>query len=143
NEPQHYTYSKVWSWVALTRAVELSRQMGTDAPVDAWKREAEAIRTEVLDRAWNADLGAFTQFYGSDELDASVLVMPSVGFIHANEPRFQQTLTACVERLKAGRYPLLYRYLNDDGVGGAEGAFLLPSFWMAEALALAGNFRQA
>src|SRR5690606_24892131 len=80
NEPQHYTYSKVWSWVALTRAVELYRQMGTDAPVDAWKREAEAIRTEVLDRAWNADLGAFTQFYGSDELDASVLVMPSVGF---------------------------------------------------------------
>lgn len=140
---RHYTYSKVWAWVALTRAVALARQLNADAPIAAWHAEAETIREEVLEKAWNPQLRAFSQHYGSDELDASVLVMPTVGFISASDPRFKATLEACVRHLQAGSYPLLYRYKNDDGVGGPEGAFLLPSFWMVEAIAMAGNLGTA
>ena len=143
SEPRHYTYSKVWAWVALTRAGQLAAQLGADAPRDEWRRAAEKIREEVLERAWNRKLRAFTQSYDTDALDASVLVMPSVGFLPADDPRFQSTLEVCRDRLQAGRYPMLYRYLADDGVGGPEGAFLLPSFWMVEAIALAGDLRAA
>ena len=143
NEPRHYTYSKVWAWVALTRAVQLARQLGAIAPAKTWKKEAEKIRADVLEHAWSANVGAFTQAYGSDALDTSVLVMPSVGFLPANDARFQSTLKACKDTLEAGSYPLLYRYLAPDGVDGPEGAFLLPSFWMVEALALSGEIGNA
>jgi GH15 family glucan-1,4-alpha-glucosidase len=138
-EPRHYTYSKVWAWVALTRAAELGRQMGTDAPVDAWRREAEAIRGEVLERGWSDELGSFVQAYGSPHLDASLLVMPTVGFLRADDPRYQGTLRACRAGLGVDGSPLLFRYTSEDGVGGPEGAFLLPSFWAVEARALAGD----
>lgn len=143
DEPRQYTYSKVWAWVALTRAAQLADQLGADAPRAEWRRESEKIRDEVLRKAWNERIGAFTQSYGADHLDASVLVMPTVGFIAADDPRFQSTMQMCSERLRAGSYPLLYRYLNEDGVGGPEGAFLLPSFWMIESMALAGDLRGA
>jgi len=143
NESRHYTYSKVWSWVALTRAAELARQLGADADIEAWIKEANIVREEVFDRAWNPKIGAFTQSYDSDDLDAAVMVMPTVGFISADDPRFQSTMKACVDTLGAGRDTLLYRYLNEDGVGGPEGAFLLPSFWMIEAIALSGDIGRA
>ena len=138
-EPRHYTYSKIWAWVALTRAAELGRQMGTGAPVDAWRREADAVRAEVFGRSWNEALGAFVQTYDGEHLDASLLVMPTVGFLRADDPRFQATLRACRERLGVDGSPLLFRYHAEDGVGGPEGAFLLPSFWAVEARALAGD----
>jgi alpha,alpha-trehalase len=143
NDPRHYTYSKVWSWVALTRASELARQLGADAPVDAWTKESHVIREEILERAWNPKLEAFTQSYDSDELDTAVLVMPTVGFIAADDPRMKSTMRVIMKQLAAGPEPLLYRYLNEDGVGGPEGAFLLPSFWLVESLALAGDLRGA
>ncbi len=142
-EGRHYTYSKVWAWVALTRAAELARQLNADAPMNAWKKEANVIQAEVLEKAWNPEIGAFTQSYGDLALDSSVLVMPSVGFLSANDPRFKSTLEACVDRLSAGEYPLLYRYCNEDGIDEPEGAFLLPSFWMVEAIALTGDLRTA
>ena len=142
-EPRHYTYSKVWAWVGLTRAAKLAEQLGADAPADDWSTAANQIREQVLEHAWNADLGAFTQSYGSDALDASVLVMPTVGFLQASDPRFKSTLESCTTRLRAGSDELLYRYLNEDGLEGPEGAFLLPSFWMVEATALAGDLRTA
>ena len=143
SEPRHYTYSKVWAWVALTRAARLAERTNMDVPVDEWKREAEEIRDEVLERAWNAEIGAFTQAYDYPDLDASVLVMPTVGFIAADDPRFKQTIETVLRELAAGPFPLLYRYKNDDGVGGPEGAFLLPSFWLVEALALGGEVERA
>ncbi|GBD01659.1 Trehalase [bacterium HR18] len=140
----HYTYSKVWAWVALTRATQLARRLGAaDAPVDVWQREAAKIRREVLTKAWNPKVGAFTQYYGSEALDASLLIMPLVGFLPASDERVQQTLQRCLERLAAGPFPLLYRYLNDDGIEGPEGAFLLPSFWLVEVLALSGQLQRA
>jgi GH15 family glucan-1,4-alpha-glucosidase len=143
NEPRHYTYSKVWAWVALTRAARLAERTNMDVPLESWKAEAEEIREEVLERAWNPEVGAFTQAYGFPDLDASVLVMPTVGFIEADDPRFQQTMETVLRELAAGPFPLLYRYHNDDGVGGPEGAFLLPSFWLVEALALGGDVARA
>lgn len=143
NEPQHYTYSKIWAWVALTRAAQIAKRMNADAPVEKWQKEAIFIQEEVLEKSWNEELGAFTQSYGSSELDAAVLVMPTVGFISATDPRFQSTMKACFDVLGAGPYPLLYRYKNDDGVGGPEGAFLLPSFWAVESIALAGDISGA
>jgi len=140
---RHYTYSKVWAWVGLTRAATLAEKLGADAPSESWRAEAETIRQQVLDRAWDDEVGAFTQAYDSPDLDASVLVMPTVGFLPASDPRFLRTLYACLDELGAGPEPLLYRYLNDDGVGGEEGAFLLPSFWLIEGLALAGDMRRA
>ena len=143
NEPRHYTYSKVWAWVALTRAARLAQRTNMDVPFEDWRREAEEIRAEVLEHAWDPERGAFTQAYGYPDLDASVLVMPTVGFIEASDPRFRQTMATIERDLAAGPWPLLYRYHRDDGVGGPEGAFLLPSFWLVEAYALAGDTARA
>lgn len=143
NEPQHHTYSKVWAWVALTRASQLAKRLRADAPIERWRRVADEIRADVLENSWNEEIGAFTQYYGSKALDSAVLVMPTVGFIDPNDERFQRTIKAVTRELAAGPYPLMYRYLRDDGVGGPEGAFLLPSFWLVEALAMSGDLRGA
>lgn len=145
-ERQHYTYSKVWAWVALDRGARLIRDLGMDLPWEEWAAEAEEVRRDVLERSYNEELGAYTQYYDSDVLDAAVLVMPLTGIISANDPRFRSTREVICERLAAGPYPLLYRYdpeLAKDGVGGPEGAFLLPSFWMVEGLVDAGMHKEA
>ncbi len=145
-ERRHYTYSKVWAWVALSCGVRLAQELGLDLPWERWSVEAEEIRRQVLERSYNEKIGAFTQSYDSDILDASVLVMPITGIISANDPRFRSTRAVLCERLAAGPYPLLYRYdpkLAEDGVGGPEGAFLLPSFWLVEGLVLSGMHKEA
>lgn len=143
---QHYTYSKVWAWVALDRGWRVARKQGLNVPWKAWRAEAEEIREEVLEKSYNKELDAFTQFYGSDILDSAVLCMPIVGIIDANDPRFHSTREVICRELAAGPYPLLYRYnpeLAKDGVGGPEGAFLMPSCWLVEGLELAGQHREA
>ncbi|HEY1991969.1 MAG TPA: glycoside hydrolase family 15 protein [Gammaproteobacteria bacterium] len=145
-EPRHYTYSKVWAWVALSRGAELAGKLGLDVDRDAWLEDAAEIRHEVMTRSYNPKLQAFMQSYDSGVLDASVLVMPLTGIIGATDPRFESTREAILKGLAAGPYPLLYRYDHrqvDDGVGGREGAFLLPSFWLVEGLAMAGQHREA
>ncbi|HYW92649.1 MAG TPA: glycoside hydrolase family 15 protein [Gammaproteobacteria bacterium] len=144
--PKHHTYSKTWAWVALDRGVRLARRLGLDLPWEEWAEEAEAIRRDVLANAYNEEVGAFTQYYGAEVLDAAVLVMPITGIISASDPRFRATRELIVDKLAAGPYPLLYRYdprLASDGVGGEEGAFLLPSFWLVECLLLAGRYKEA
>jgi GH15 family glucan-1,4-alpha-glucosidase len=143
---QHYTYSKVWAWVALDRAWRSARNMGMYLPWEEWREDADAIQKDVLEHAWNDKIGAFTQYYGGDILDSAVLVMPITGIIEAHDPRFRSTREVICEKLAAGPYPLLYRYnpeIAKDGVGGPEGAFLLPSFWLVEGLALAGMTAEA
>ncbi|MGH8273175.1 MAG: glycoside hydrolase family 15 protein [Gammaproteobacteria bacterium] len=138
---EHYTYSKVWAWVALDRAWHAARGMGMYLPWEDWRADADAVRKDVLEHAWNEKLGAYTQFYGGDILDSAVLVMPITGIIEADDPRFTSTREVICRELAAGPYPLLYRYnpeIAKDGVGGPEGAFLLPSFWLVEDLVLAG-----
>ena len=145
-EPRHHTYSKVWAWVALTRGAELAGKLGLDVDREAWLKDAAEIRHEIMERAYNSKLGSFVQYYDGDVLDASVLAMPMTGIIDPRDPRFESTREAVVKGLAAGPYPLLYRYDHkqvDDGVGGKEGAFLLPSFWLVEGLAMAGRHREA
>ena len=141
-EPRDFLYSKLMCWVALDRAIGLADRIGAADRVERWTALREEIADAILTRGWNEEVGCFTQSFGSDELDASNLMMPIVGFIDATDPRMRATIDATAERLtdEAG---LVYRYLAHDGLEGEEGTFLLCTFWLAEALALAGELDRA
>ncbi len=144
-EPRHFTYSKLMCWVALDRAIALADVMPPDASFDQWARTRDEIRAAILRDGWSDAAGAFTQAFGSDALDASVLMMPGVGFLEADDPRMEQTITAIAERLTDDR-GLVYRYRTDegvDGLAGDEGTFLMCTFWLAQAQALAGRLDEA
>jgi GH15 family glucan-1,4-alpha-glucosidase len=113
--------------------------------VDAWQKVREEIADAVLQRGWSEEAGAFTQYFGSTALDASNLMMPIVGFLPADDPRMLATIDAIAERLTDER-GLVYRYRTEegvDGLAGEEGTFLLCTFWLAQALALAGQVDRA
>ncbi|MEV6654662.1 glycoside hydrolase family 15 protein [Streptomyces sp. NPDC051219] len=136
--PQHFLYSKLMCWVALDRALELADDLNAAERAPAWVRARDEIRAAIEERGWSDEAGAYTQAFGTDILDASVLMMPIVGFVPANAPRMHATIDAIRERL-TGKDGLVYRYLTDDGLPGEEGTFLLCTFWLAHALALAGD----
>ena len=139
--PQRHTHSAVMSWVALDRALRIAETRLQGEYWERWGRERDRIHATVLEQAWNPKLQAFTQTLGGSDLDASVLVIPLVGFLPPDDPRVLATLKALDQELGEG--PFLYRYRNDDGLPGREGAFLLCSFWMVHALALAGRLEDA
>jgi len=141
-EPRDFLYSKLMCWVALDRAIGLADQLDAQERVDGWKHTREEIAAAILARGWNDEAGAFTQSFGSEDLDASNLMMPIVGFLPADDPRMLATINATAERLTDDR-GLVYRYLAHDGLEGEEGTFLLCTFWLAEALALAGEIDRA
>jgi GH15 family glucan-1,4-alpha-glucosidase len=141
-EPRDFVYSKLMCWVALDRAIGLAGQLDAQERVDGWKRTREEIAAAILARGWNDEAGAFTQSFGSEDLDASNLMMPIVGFLPADDPRMLATINATAERLTDDR-GLVYRYLGHDGLEGEEGTFLLCTFWLAQALALAGEIDRA
>jgi GH15 family glucan-1,4-alpha-glucosidase len=144
-EPRHFLYSKVMCWVALDRAVKLADRLKAGDRVAEWTAAQDEIRETVLRDGWNSHAGAFTQFFGSDGLDASNLMMPIVGFLPADDPRMLATIEAIAERLTDER-GLVYRYRTEggvDGLAGEEGTFLLCTFWLAQALAMAGRVQRA
>ncbi|HEX5587617.1 MAG TPA: glycoside hydrolase family 15 protein [Acidimicrobiia bacterium] len=141
-EPRHFVYSKLMCWVALDRATAMADQLGASHRVDAWARAQDEIRAAILDEGWNDRAGAFTQSFGSDELDASNLMLPLVGFLPADDPRVLSTIDATEARLTDER-GLVYRYRARDGLDGEEGSFLLCTFWLAQALAMAGQTQRA
>ncbi|MEV6489566.1 glycoside hydrolase family 15 protein, partial [Actinoplanes sp. NPDC051633] len=144
-EPRHFLYSKVMCWVALDRAIKLAGRLRAADKADAWAAARDEIRRYVLERGWSPTAGAFTQYIGSDELDASNLMMPIVGFLPADDPRMLATIEAVAERLVDER-GLVYRYQTGsdvDGLTGTEGTFLLCTFWLAQAWALAGRVTRA
>jgi alpha,alpha-trehalase len=141
-EPRHFVYSKLMCWVALDRAIRMAPLLHAKDRVEGWAREAEAIRHVILEEGWSETAGAFTQSFGSDDLDASNLVMPMVGFLPATDRRIRSTIEATIERL-TDRRGLVYRYRSHDGLAGQEGSFLLCTFWLAQALALAGQVDRA
>jgi GH15 family glucan-1,4-alpha-glucosidase len=132
---RHYTSSKVMCWVALDRAVALAHRLGPRADVAGWSQARDAVRVAVLERAWSERLGAYAGALGSDELDASVLLLPLVGFLPADDPR----MAATVERIAAD--------LADGGLvrrwEGDAGGFLLATYWLVECLAMAGEDQRA
>jgi GH15 family glucan-1,4-alpha-glucosidase len=142
DEPRDFVYSKLMCWVALDRAVSMADRLGAGDRAGGWSSTREEIRTAILEHGWSDRAGAFAQSFGSDALDASNLVMPIVGFLPATEPRMRSTIEAIAERLTDER-GLVYRYLAEDGLPGKEGTFLLCTFWLAQAWALAGEVARA
>jgi alpha,alpha-trehalase len=137
-EPRHFVYSKLMCWVALERAIALAERLGASHRVEAWARTQDQIRQAIVGEGWSDRVNAFTQSFGSDDLDASNLMLPLVGFLPADDPRVVSTIDATEERLTDER-GLVYRYRSSDGLDGEEGSFLLCTFWLAQALALAGR----
>ncbi len=145
NRQEHYVYSKVMNWVALDRGIRLADKRAFPADRAKWIRERDRIYAEVMTRGWNEKRSAFTQFYGSDDLDASLLIMPLVFFMAATDPRMISTIDAIMKSPRDGGLvsdSLVYRYPPDprvDGLPGEEGTFNMCSFWLVEALARAGQ----
>ena len=141
-EPRDFLYSKLMCWVALDRAIQLADLLDAQDRISHWQQVRDEIRSVILQHGWSESAGAFTQAFGSDDLDASNLMMPIVGFLPANDPRMLATINAIATRL-TDQHGLVYRYLSHDGLAGKEGSFLLCTFWLAQALALAGEVEQA
>ena len=132
-------------WVALDRALALADRLDARERVPAWERAREQVRARILSQGWNARVGAFTQYFGGDALDASALMLPITGFLPATDPRVLRTLDAVAEGLTDSR-GLVARYRTGpgvDGLAGGEGSFLLCTFWLAQAQALAGRVAAA
>ncbi len=143
--PDHFLHSKLMCWVACERGRCLAPRLGAEHRVEAWTRARDAIGAAILERGFSARAGAFTQTLDGEALDASALCVPLVGFLPATDPRVRATIEAIATRLTDAR-GLVRRYDPrevDDGVGGGEGAFLLCTFWLAHALALAGEVDRA
>jgi GH15 family glucan-1,4-alpha-glucosidase len=141
---RHYTYSKVMAWVVFDRAVRLAERFGLDAPLRRWKQLRDEIHLEVCERGYDRERGTFTQYYGSRQLDASVLNLPLVGFLPAHDERITGTIDAIAQEL--GHDGFVSRYSTaetDDGLPGGEGQFLACSFWLVSALAMNGRVEQA
>jgi GH15 family glucan-1,4-alpha-glucosidase len=144
---RHFTHSKVMCWVAFDRAVNAVELLGRAGPVERWRSIRDEIKAQVLEEGWNAEVGAFVQSYGSDRLDASLLMLPLVGFLPAKDPRMVSTVAA-IERdlLRDGfveRYRADAENVDVDGLPPGEGAFLPCSFWLVQNLALQGRRDEA
>jgi GH15 family glucan-1,4-alpha-glucosidase len=140
--PRHHTQSKVMCWVALDRARRLADTGHLPARhAGRWSAEATAIRQFVDAHCWSARKGSYVWYAGGEELDASLLLMAIMRYDAPDSPRLRGTLEAVRRELGSG--PLLHRYTGDDGLAGGEGAFVCCSFWLAEALAIAGRRKEA
>jgi GH15 family glucan-1,4-alpha-glucosidase len=134
---RQFTYSKVMAWVAFDRGIRAMEVFGLDGPMDHWRAVRRAIHEDVCTRGFDRDIGSFVQSYGSKELDASLLLLPSVGFLPPTDPRVRGTIEAVERRLFVDGFLLRYdTNTSDDGLPGGEGAFLACSFWLADAYVL-------
>ncbi|MDH4192695.1 MAG: glycoside hydrolase family 15 protein [Nitrospirota bacterium] len=142
---RHFVYSKVMCWVALDRGIRLADKRGFPGNRTRWMVERDRIYREIMERGWNADLGAFVQSYDSDALDAANLIMPLVFFVSPTDPRMLSTIDRTLEQLSLGS--LVYRYENgkaaSDGLDSEEGTFSMCTFWLVEALTKAGRLTEA
>ena len=142
--PKQFTYSKMMAWVAFDRATMLAEQLEYDAPVEKWKRIRKAIHTEICTNAFSKNTNSFTQAYGSEELDAALLLMPVVGFLPGSDPRVKGTVEAIERELMPDG--LVMRYDSSkapDGLPPGEGVFLACSFWMVSSLKAIGRIDDA
>ena len=143
---QHFVHSKVMAWAAVDRAVDTVERHGLPGPVDRWRALGDRIHTEVCDQGYDPGRNTFTQFYGSEGLDAALLLIPRVGFLPWDDPRVRGTIDAVRAELCHDDFVLRYRTDTDggvDGLPGGEGAFLACSFWLADALHGTGRHKEA
>lgn len=138
---RHYVHSKVQCWVALDRAIQLTRRTGLNVSTADWRQATATITDTVFRDGFSPRLRSFIQRFGSEGVDAAALSFPAAGFIDPADDRMRSTVAAIRSRLAAG--DLLYRYDTDDGLPGKEGAFVACSFWLVEALHLLGQYDEA
>jgi len=141
---RHFTYSKVMCWVAFDRSIKAVEEYGRDGPLEHWREVRAHIHDDVCRRAWRSELGYFAQSYGSDELDASLLLLPTVGFLPCSDPRILGTIEAIQRDLTVDGLVLRYRTRKSlDGLPPGEGVFLACSFWLADVLCMLGRRDEA
>lgn len=136
---RRFTHSRVMIWASYDRGLQLAETHGLPAPVEEWRRIRDELREEILEHGFDEDRGTFTQHYGTAEVDASLLMLPMVGFIAGDDPRMLGTIAAIEEDLLRGGLPLRYRTESGvDGLEGDEHTFLICAFWLVIAYASAG-----
>lgn len=140
-EDRHFTFSKVLCWVAIDRAVRVARILKKTRKLEEWTQLEQEIKNDIHENAWNDEVNAFTQSYGSTHLDASVLLMESYGFIHAKSPKFVSTVKAIEKELSNDG--LLYRYKNKDDFGLPSSSFTICTFWFINSLFKIGEEEKA
>ncbi|RDI10408.1 glycoside hydrolase family 15 protein [Flavobacterium sp. AG291] len=140
-EERHFTFSKVLCWTAIDRAIKVALLLDKKAKAQKWIPLADAIKKDVFENAWNNDCNAFTQSYGSSDLDASVLLMESYGIIEASDPRYISTVHAIEKELS--HKGLLYRYKNKDDFGLPSSSFTICTFWFINSLYKIGEGKKA
>ncbi|MDX1711665.1 MAG: glycoside hydrolase family 15 protein [Rhodovibrionaceae bacterium] len=136
-----HTWSSLMCWVACDRLSGIARQLRLPERYDHWRQNAELIREGILEKAWNADIGAFTESFHGKNADASLLLMPEIGFLDGSDPRFKGTLAFIEQQLRRGKH--LYRYAVADDFGEPETSFNICTFWYIDALAAAGRRKEA
>jgi GH15 family glucan-1,4-alpha-glucosidase len=143
-EPRHFTFSKVMAWVAFDRAIKSVEEFGLPGPVEQWRSVRQDIHADVCRNGFDREMECFVQSYGSKELDASLLLMPAVGFLPPSDARIRATVDAIERELMIDGFVLRYRTAStDDGLPAGEGAFLACSFWLADAYCLLGRHDDA
>ena len=140
-EERHFTFSKVLCWVAVDKAIKVAKIFGKDRKMQRWMTLEQEIKKDIMDHAWNEKVQAFTQSYGSDDLDAAVLLMENYGFIKAKEPKYVSTVKA-IER-ELSNDGLLYRYKNKDDFGLPSSSFTICTFWFINSLYKIGERKKA
>ncbi len=140
----HFTHSKVMAWVAFDRAIKSAEQFHLDGPVERWRAVREEICDDVCRRGFDRELGSFVQCYGSKQLDASLLLLPCMGFLPPSDPRIRGTVAAIERGLMADGFVRRYDTSHtDDGLPPGEGAFLACSFWLVDAYVMCGRLDDA
>jgi GH15 family glucan-1,4-alpha-glucosidase len=143
---QRFTHSKVMTWVAVDRAIRGVEEWHLDGPLDRWKALRSEIHADVLTHGFDNEQNSFVQSYGSHDLDAALLLVPAVGFLPGDDPRVIGTIEAIQKQLQVDGF--VRRYLTaegtgDDGLSGEEATFIVCTFWLADALCLAGRHDEA
>jgi GH15 family glucan-1,4-alpha-glucosidase len=142
--PQHFTHSKVMAWVAFDRAIKSAETFGLEGPLDTWRLLRDEICRDVCTKGFDSELGTFVQAYGTKQLDASLLLMPIMGFLPISDPRVEGTIAAIERRLLHGGFVARYdTQETDDGLPPGEGAFLACSFWLVDARIMQGRMADA
>lgn len=141
SEQKHFTFSKVLCWVAIDRAIKIAELINKTDYAKEWLSLLDTISRNIFKHAWNEKIGAFTQFYDSEDLDASTLLMESYGFIQANDPKYISTVKATKKELCQNG--LMYRYKNKDDFGLPSSSFTICNFWLLNALYKIGKKKEA
>ncbi|MCL4389216.1 MAG: glycoside hydrolase family 15 protein [Candidatus Marsarchaeota archaeon] len=138
---KHFTMSKVLCWTAVDRGIKIARHYGKTEAAKRWSSSADAIREDIMEKGWNEELGAFTQAYGSEDLDASVLLMPYFGFLPYKDLKMVSTIDAVKKELFDGRFVMRYKCQDDFGI--PKNALIACTFWLVDALNGIGERKEA